>query len=259
VTEAISVRSLLWQIVILVFSVVTLLFLAIDTLFAVTDETAHLFFIIDTAICMVFLADVAYRGLFHPDRRQYWRWGWVDLISSIPAIAFLRWGRLIRVIRIFRVLRAFRSTRAVIGYLFRDPAKGSAFTVALATFTLVVFGSVAILNLESTSPDTNIRTASDALWWSFVTVTTVGYGDHYPITGAGRLVAALLMGSGVGLFGTLTAYLANAWLTRPQPPSEQDDDPNDITALKVQLAVVLAKLERLEATADPTGQGPNHR
>ena len=207
-------HAIAWQIVILTLSVVTLVFVAIDSLFAVTTETSHLFFVVDTAICLVFLGDVAYRGLIHPDRRRFWRWGWIDLLSSIPAIAILRWGRLIRVIRIIRVLRAFRSTRAIVGHLFRDPARGSVFTIALATFTLITFGSIGILNLESHHEAANIRTASDALWWSFVTVTTVGYGDHYPITTAGRLIAAVLMVTGVGLFGTLTAYLANAWLAR---------------------------------------------
>jgi hypothetical protein len=150
------------------------------------------------------------RSAIRPDRRAYWRWGWIDLISSIPAIAFLRWGRLIRVIRIVRVLRAFRSTRAIMCHLFEDPARGSAFTVALATFTLVVFGSVVILNVEGGASGATIENASDALWWAFVTVTTVGYGDHVPVTDLGRFVAALLMAAGVGLFGTLTAYLANS-------------------------------------------------
>jgi voltage-gated potassium channel len=242
-----SMRAVAWQIVILVLSLITLVFVAVDTLFDVTAGTAELFFLIDTAICVVFLADVAYRGVFHSDRKRFWRWGWIDLISSIPAVAFLRWGRLVRVVRIFRALRAFRSSREVIGYLFRDPAQGSVFTVALASFTLVVFGSVAILNLEAPSAGSNIASASDALWWSFVTVTTVGYGDYYPVTAVGRVTAALLMAAGVGLFGTLTAYLANAWLRRG---AVRADAPESLEDLRDQLAAILAQLERLESNSD---------
>ncbi|MBA2668213.1 MAG: ion transporter [Trueperaceae bacterium] len=246
-SEDVSTRSIAWQIVILVLSVITLVFVAVDTLLELTAETSRLFFLIDTAICVVFLSDVAYRGIVHPDRRSYWRWGWIDLISSIPAVAFLRWGRLIRIVRIARVLRAFRSTRAVIEYLFRDPAQGSVFTVAIATFTLVVFGSVAMLNLESAAVGTNIRTASDALWWSFVTVTTVGYGDHYPVTSLGRMMAALLMAAGVGLFGTLTAYFANAWMVQRAAPQR---DADDLHTIKEQLAEVLVRLERAEGARE---------
>jgi len=243
-------RSIKWQLVILVLSVITLLFIAVDTLFDVTDETSRLFFLIDTLICIVFLGDVAYRGIIRSDRRAYWRWGWIDLISSIPAVAFLRWGRLIRIIRIVRVLRAFRSTRAIVVHLFQDPARGSVFTVALATFTLVVFGSVVILNVEGGAPGATIEGASDALWWAFVTVTTVGYGDYFPVTGVGRVAAALLMAAGVGLFGTLTAYLANAWLEQQRTSNstrgESEDVGSDSVDIRAQLREILARLERIE-------------
>lgn len=87
------------------------------------DEPAY--FILNTLICCVFLGDVFYRGVLHRDRRRYWRWGWLDLVSSLPAITFLRSGRVIRVIRIVRVLRAFRSARAILSQLFSDPGQGS--------------------------------------------------------------------------------------------------------------------------------------
>lgn len=246
-------RGIAWQIVILTLSVITLVFVAVDSLFEITNETSQLFFVLDTAICVVFLSDVAYRGILHPDRKRYWRWGWIDLLSSIPAIAILRWGRLIRVIRIIRVLRAFRSTRAIVGHLFQDPARGSIFTITLATFTLITFGSIGILNLESHHEHANIRTASDALWWSFVTVTTVGYGDHYPITPTGRLIAAILMATGVGLFGVLTAYLANAWLSQTAnrsiepPPAQQLDE---------RISALQARLEQLEHPHNDLGRQP---
>lgn len=246
--------ELKWQLVVLVFSIITLLFLAIDTLFDVTPETSQLFFIVDTLICLVFLGDVAYRGLIHPDRRRYWRWGWIDLLSSIPAVSFLRWGRIVRVVRIVRVIRAFRSARAIFAHLFRDPAQGSIFSVALASFVLVVVGSIAVLNLEAELPDSTIRTAADALWWSFVTVTTVGYGDTYPVSNSGRALAALLMAAGVGLFGTLTAYFANAWLrapTAPDPDGLASTEQSSSARVEAQLAEILNRLERIEAIRSP--------
>lgn len=72
---------------------------------------------------------------------------------------------------------------------------------------MVIFSAIAILQVER-DPNSNIKTAEDALWWSYVT-TTVGYGDRYPVTTEGRLIASVLMTAGVGLFGTFTAYIAS--------------------------------------------------
>ena len=74
---------------------------------------------------------------------------------------------------------------------------------------LSLFGGVSVLILESDATGANIKTATDALWWTFVTVTTVGYGDFYPVTVLGRCVAVLLMIVGIGTFGTFTAYIAS--------------------------------------------------
>lgn len=75
----------------------------------------------------------------------------------------------------------------------------------------VVFASIAILQVEK-SPDANIQTPEHALWWAFSTITSVGYGDKYPVTPEGRLVAAVLMTAGVGVFGTFTGFVASWFL-----------------------------------------------
>lgn len=79
---------------------------------------------------------------------------------------------------------------------------------------MVVFSSIAILQFE-TLPNSNIKTAGDAIWWSYVTITTVGYGDKYPVTPEGRIIAAMLMTVGVGLFGTFTAYISS-WFVKAE-------------------------------------------
>ena len=73
---------------------------------------------------------------------------------------------------------------------------------------MIIFSSIAILQVE-TAPTSNIKTAEDAIWWAYTTITTVGYGDRFPVTTEGRFIATLLMTVGVGLFGTFTAYLAS--------------------------------------------------
>ena len=74
------------------------------------------------------------------------------------------------------------------------------------------FGSLWILHLEQYVPDANITSASDALWYAIVTISTVGYGDQFPVTDKGRIVGSLIIVIGVGTFGTSTGYLANVFL-----------------------------------------------
>lgn len=93
-------------------------------------------------------------------------------------------------------------------HIFRNRAQGAFTSVSIIALLLLIFSSIAILQVED-SPNSNIKTAEDALWWAYATITTVGYGDKFPVTTEGRLVASILMTAGVGLFGTFTAYVAS--------------------------------------------------
>jgi voltage-gated potassium channel len=82
----------------------------------------------------------------------------------------------------------------------------------LALIVVLFAGSAAVLHFESVAPNGNISTAHDALWWSITTITTVGYGDFFPVTTEGRVVAVLLMITGVGSFATLAGLLASVFM-----------------------------------------------
>jgi voltage-gated potassium channel len=198
-----------FDILIIILSIYVLIALLVDSFFKLTPEMSKLLYLIDNIICVVFLIDFANRFIKAPSKLQFMKWGWIDLISSVPSFEFLRYGRLIRVFRILRILRAFRSVRYLTAYIFKSRIKGTFATVAMVAVLMVIFASISILQVE-TDPNSNIKTAEDAIWWSFVTVTTVGYGDKFPVTTEGRIIAAFLMVTGVGLFGTFTGFLA-AW------------------------------------------------
>ena len=83
----------------------------------------------------------------------------------------------------------------------------------------MVFSAVAVLNVED-SPAANIKDTGDAFWWAFVTMTTVGYGDKYPLTTEGRIIACILMTAGAGLFATLTGLIASMFLQSKANESE---------------------------------------
>jgi voltage-gated potassium channel len=97
--------------------------------------------------------------------------------------------------------------------------------------------SVAILQVEKV-PESNIKTAEDAIWWAFVTTTTVGYGDKYPVTTEGRFIAVFLMATGVGLFGTFTGFLAS-WFVEEDKENKDDQ----LKLLREEIAAVKKMLE----------------
>ena len=228
------------QILILILSIYVLLALFAQTVLPLSPETNLLIDRIDFAICLVFIYDFFVRLYKAESKRSFLKWGWIDLISSIPMFEALRWGRLVRLIRILRILRAFRSTKILLSYIFQHRAQGTFATVALISIVLVVFSAIAILNLENV-PESNIKTSADALWWAFVTITTVGYGDKFPVTHEGRFIAAVLMTAGVGLFGTFTAYIASYFLE-----AERQKDESDIQQLIAEVRMLREKVESLE-------------
>jgi voltage-gated potassium channel len=135
-------------------------------------------------------------------------------------------------------MRSVRVTRILGGLLLTRRAESTFLAASLIGLLLVLASSVAILQVEN-AQESNIRTASDALWWALTTITTVGYGDRYPITSEGRFVAALLMFAGVGLFGLFSGLLA-AWFVAPS--SEQEH--NELEALRVELREIRTLLEK---------------
>lgn len=230
----------LHQLIMLVLSVYVVVALLIRELTPMDEQTRQLLDQIDTGICLYFLYDFFLRLYQADDKRAFLQWGWIDLLASIPAFNWFRLGQLVRVVRILRMVRSFRSIRDFLHYLFRDRANGTLAVVLLSSILLMIFGAIAILYVERV-PDANIKTPSDALWWAFVTITTVGYGDRFPVTTFGRLIAAVLMIAGVGLFGTFTGYVANFFVEDDQQQTE-----NDMQTLISEIRQLRQKVEEME-------------
>ena len=189
-----------FNILILVLSLYVLLSLLISTVFQLSGELTVLLNYIDNVICIVFLIDFSIRFKNSENKLEFMKWGWIDLVASIPSVDFLRAGRF---------FRALKSTKLIYEHINRNKKQSALTSVALISFLMVVFSSIAILQFEK-GINSNIKTAEDAIWWSYVTITTVGYGDKFPITTEGRIIGAILMTTGVGIFGTFTA-LVSSW------------------------------------------------
>ena len=210
-----------YQVFILLLCVVVLVMLAVEAAVPLEPETKQILHELDLVICAFFFIDFVQSFRTAPSKLRYMlTWGWIDLLSSIPYIFLARWGRAARLARLLRILRGVRSVKEILNFVlgFRR-AETAFFTLVLVAMLTIAFSSIGILHLEG-GPDANIRTASDALWWTFVTITTVGYGDYYPVTPEGRLLGGALMTIGIGLFGTFTAYVAS-WFVEPMEAEQE--------------------------------------
>lgn len=156
--------------------------------------------VVSWTVWAAFAIDFAARLLLAENRGRYALQHWYDV--ALIAVPALRPLRLLRLIAVFRLVHrsAARSLATRVGVY----AAGSAFMA-------LMLGSIAVLDAEQDAEGANITTYGDALWWAMTTVTTVGYGDHFPVTFEGRLIAAVLMLVGIALVGVVTAALA-AWL-----------------------------------------------
>jgi voltage-gated potassium channel len=244
-------RIIYLELLVLVLSLYSLGALAGELLLDPGSETRDLLDRIDYLVCAVFLLDFFVHLYLAPVRRAFWRLGWIDLLSSLPAIPWLRWGRIFRV---FRILRALRSFSAVYEHFLAERAKGTFVVVGLMSLIAVLLATIAVFEVEHGAPGANIHTSGDALWWAFATITTIGYGDRYPVTAAGRVVAVVLVVFGLSFFGTFTAYVASFFLEKTQLKEE-----SEIHHLIREVRKLREKIEQLEPgrtgdTAAPEGK-----
>lgn len=210
-----SARSGAYQLFMLALCLYALVALGIEALIPIDEPTRQILSAADWLVCLLFLADFVGNLVLATNRWKYFAtWGWIDLISSIPAIDIARLGRAARILRIFRVLRGIRATKTLASFVLERRAESALLTAALVSILLLVSSSIAILHFERGAESANIRSAEDAIWWAAVTITTVGYGDRFPVSTEGRIIAAMLMTAGVGLFGTFSGFVA-AWFLAP--------------------------------------------
>jgi voltage-gated potassium channel len=261
-----------YEIFILVLTVMSLIVMAlvILPLSPATHETLLWF---DNAICFVFLADFAYNITGSRPRSQYFirRRGWLDLLGSIPTLGVFRFTALFRLARLSRLARIMRllsgqHKRELIDDIIKNRGQYALFVALMLTFIVLSTGTVLVLQFESRSPDANIVTGGDALWWALVTLTTVGYGDFYPVTTLGRMTGVAVMAAGIGLIGALASILASVLVPSPDEQAAAataagSDDKADLdqrlTAIQGELEAIRDELRAIrEPAGGPAGAEP---
>jgi len=128
----------------------------------------------------------------------------------------------------------------------------AAFVTLLAAMIVLMVSSVLVLQFESSAADGNIKTGGEALWWAIVTLTTVGYGDFFPVTMAGRLTGVFVMITGIGIIGALASILASILVAPNQDEASEEASMRDeLVAIRSELVALRASLGRGDQAGDP--------
>jgi len=200
----------------------------------------------DYLIWAIFFVEYLIKISLAPDRKLFVRKNIPDLI--VVAVPFLRPLRLVRSVRALRVLRLTRLT-AFAGEGVSGAKKSlhskSANYVLVITGALILLTAVMVLDLDHGAVGSNIKTLPDALWWAITTVTTVGYGDKFPVTPGARAIAVVLMFAGVALYGVLTAAMA-AFFVEHGRKSEASEPSKESKPQNVSLDELMERLVAIE-------------
>lgn len=188
----------------------------------ISIATSGVFYGIDLMILIIFAADYFIRLFNSKDKKQFLLSNFFDLLAIIPFNSFFRVFRFARLLKLTRLLRLMRIVSIVV--LFKRlitrvdgfvRTNGLIYIIYLTVITMVL-GSIGIYYFELGK---TVESFGDAFWWSFVTATTVGYGDISPVTAAGRIIAAILMLTGIGFIGMLTGTIATFFISKKKTSS----------------------------------------
>lgn len=232
-----DLKGTTYELFILAISILSIVNLALEFVVPSESQSWRLILYIDSALTVIFLTDFTYRLFTAPTKWWYLRHGGgvFDFLGCLPGLRIFRLFRILRAVRIIRRLGGPRVLREL-----RDGlASGTLYLVVFLGLFILEFAGLLELYFEEDAPEANITTGGDALWWGYVTATTVGYGDQFPVTAGGRIVGVVMLTVGVALFATFSGFLANKFLSGAREAAEPSEEGD--------LQSALAELERLAA------------
>ncbi len=236
-----------YEIFIAAISVLSVFNMILDYFPSIYPAAVNVVLIINIVLTILFVYDFSLRLATAPSRSYYFirSYGWADLLAVIPAF---------RIFRLFRIYKAYRivhkhGAKFILNYLSRNRAASALYILVLMVILIIEFGSILVLQVEQGSPSANITSATDAIWWAYVTITTVGYGDQFPVTNAGRLVGILVMTTGVAVFATFAGLISSKLLASPPKEEEKPEviaEGDDVARYRSELKQLISERERIE-------------
>jgi len=206
----------------------------------VDQDALNVVALINAVLTLLFIFDFGLRLATAPSRSHYFfrDYGWADLLAVVPSL---------RIFRLFRIYKAYRiihkyGGRYILSYLSNNRAASALYILVLMVILIIESGGFMVLQAERAATSANIQTAGDAIWWAYVTITTVGYGDRFPVTAQGRLVGILVMTTGVAVFATFAGLISSKLLA---PPAKEEESPEQSPEGGDQAARYLSELKHL--------------
>ena len=220
----------------LLLALLMLPLLLVPEFLTLSPAMSRLLLLGDWFIWAAFAMELLVKTYLSVSRRQYLIEHWYDVV--IVVVPFLRPLRLVRSFRLLRAARAMRLVSYGLRLLHEAhdmvTSHGLHYATIIGAALFFVLAALA-LAFERQASGSNIHTYGDAIWWGIATITTVGYGDRFPVTTEGRVISVMIMLLGISLFSLITAAVAAMFV---QPTMKKEE---------ATLEDVLARLEQMEA------------
>ncbi len=216
-----------YNLTLLFLSIYVLVTLSIEAFVIEDPEIKRVLQYIDFGICFIFLLDFAVNFFRAESKVQFMKWGWIDFISSIPAIDPLRWGRVSKIVRIIRYLRAIKSLKVVIKTLHTSKYETLTLSIFLVVFVSFTLSSAFILEFEQ-HYKSSINTAESALWWALLNLLNAKVAITQALSTEGMMMTVLLNKVGLLLFAYINSLLI-AWLVVQKNSKLNTAHSNDVS------------------------------
>ncbi|GKX66018.1 potassium channel family protein [Inconstantimicrobium mannanitabidum] len=216
-------KRICYEIFIAILSLISCAIILVQLTLEPSNNIAYILDISDNIIWVIFVIDYVVRFIFSESKLKFIKNNKIDLISIIPFNAIFQSLRMFRIFKVLKLAKIAKLARfAVLICKFKNRAdkflKTNNFQYILIITVVTVFlGAFGISITEN-------KSFADSLWWSFVTITTVGYGDISPATNTGRIIASILMLVGIGFVGMLTGTIATYFLTNKKKSKSYRDE-----------------------------------
>lgn len=251
----------LFMAVLTLFSLAVLAVLVVDQMIPfeahAPSEIVWILAAVDLLLCGLFFIDWLRSLKQAPNRVSYMfgdrpgrsvPYGLLELLGTIPYSFLFRFFRFARLWRVGWHM-ADLSPRALVRDISARRAEAAVYITVTVALLVILFGSIFVLLFELEEPTATIDTSADALWWAFVTITTVGYGDEVPVTDGGRIVAALTMVVGIGIFGVIAGSLAR-FLSHRDDPADESEAGSELGLVAQELAALRTEVAELRRTLE---------
>ena len=200
------ITSIIWQ-----------MFLPVDS------EVAKLLIFFDMVSCVIFIIDWVKRYRMAEKKWKYSLINSLDLLASFPFLFTSQYVQFIRFVRLLRVIKIIGGINRIVYYLSTNKIYAGKLLFSITFMLIMIISPIMILYVEEGVG--NIKTAEQALWWSYCTLSTIGYGDFYPVTKVGRILAVFVSAGGISLFGLLSGLIIERFVNNHK--NEEDTNKSE--------------------------------